>query len=78
MRTARRIIQITLTKHNVVDYQRKGEKWNLIASFNDSEELIKICGHYVFSDERFLNMKPNIDDKIKRIIKNKLKELQDG
>jgi len=35
--------KITLTKHNVVDYQRKGEKWNLIASFNDSEELIKIC-----------------------------------
>jgi predicted house-cleaning noncanonical NTP pyrophosphatase (MazG superfamily) len=35
--------KITLTKHNVVDYQRKGEKWNLIASFNDIEELIKIC-----------------------------------
>ena len=35
--------KITLTKHKVVDYQRKGEKWNLIASFDDMDELVKIC-----------------------------------
>lgn len=45
----------------------------------NKEDLIKICGHYVFSDNNFLkNIKsyyPNIDDEIKMNIKNKLKEL---
>ena len=59
---------------------KRWEKWvdDDFVPEDNKKELIKICGHYVFSDERFLNMKPNIDDKIKRIIKNKLKELQDG
>ena len=42
---------------------------------DNKEELIKICGHYVLSDKTFLNIKPNIDDKIKESIKNKLKDL---
>ena len=45
----------------------------------NKEELIKICGHYVLSNSEFLsNIKscfPNIDDKIKSNISNKLKEL---
>jgi hypothetical protein len=44
---------------------------------DNKRELIEICGHYVFSDERFLNMKPNIDDKIKTVIKNKLRRLNE-
>ena len=41
----------------------------------NKEELIKICGHYIISDMNFQRIKPNIDDKIKTRIKNKLREL---
>ena len=44
---------------------------------NNKKELIKICGHYVFSDDKFLLIKPNIDDKINRVIKNKLRILHE-
>ena len=59
---------------------KRWEKWvdkDFIPE-NNKRELIKICGHYVFSDDRFLKIKPNIDLKIKEVIKNKLKELQNG
>ena len=39
---------------------------------NNKKELIKICGHYVFSDDKFLDIKPNIDSEIKKTIKDKL------
>ena len=39
---------------------------------NNKKELIKICGHYVFSDDKFLDIKPNIDNKIIETIKDKL------
>lgn len=46
---------------------------------SNKEELIKICGHYVLSNPEFLdNIKscfPDIDQKIKSNINNKLKEL---
>ena len=42
---------------------------------NNKEELIKICGHYVLSDKKFLSIKPDIDGEIKTRIKNKLREL---
>lgn len=53
------------------------EKWvdNDFVPQDSKEELIKICGHYVLSDQKFLNIKPNIDDKIKNVIKSKLKSL---
>ena len=53
------------------------EKW-VDKSFKpeeNKEELIKICGHYVFSDSKFVKIKPDIDNKIKDTITNKLKEL---
>ena len=56
---------------------KRWEKWvskDFVPSDN-KKELIKICGHYVLSDKKFLDMKPDIDDKIKLTIKNKLKEL---
>lgn len=60
---------------------KKWEKW-VNKDFDpiiNKEELIKICGHYVLSDFRFLtNIKshfPNIDQQIKNNIKNKLEEL---
>ena len=56
---------------------KRWEKWvddNFIPEKN-KKELIKICGHYVFSDKRFLEIKPDINEKIKYVIKNKLREL---
>ena len=65
--------------YNICYESKRWEKWvdkDFIPE-NNKKELIKICGHYVFSDERFLNMKPNIDDKIKTVIKNKLRRLNE-
>lgn len=56
---------------------KRWEKWvdkDFVPSDN-KKELIKICGHYVFSDKEFLNIKPDIDIKIKNVIKDKLREL---
>jgi len=60
---------------------KKWEKW-VNESFDpyiQKRDLIKICGHYVLSNPEFLNnIKshfPNIDNKIKSNINNKLKEL---
>ena len=69
--------------NNIDDYFRicykskRWEKWvdEYFKPMNNKRELIKICGHYVFSDPNFLDIKPNIDDKIKKVIKNKLEDL---
>jgi hypothetical protein len=60
---------------------KKWEKW-VNQDFDphvNKEELIKICGHYVLSNPNFIdNIKscfPDIDNKIKSNINNKLKEL---
>ena len=58
---------------------KRWEKWvddDFIPEDN-KEELIKICGHYVLSDKKFLDIKPDIDFKIKSTIKNKLRNLFD-
>ena len=63
--------------YNICYKSNRWKKWvskNFIPEDN-KEELIKICGHYVLSDEKFKRIKPNIDDKIIIRIKNKLKEL---
>ena len=56
---------------------KRWEKWvdDDFVPEDNKEELIKICGHYVLSDKKFLEIKPNIDDKIKLKIKNKLGDL---
>ena len=56
---------------------KRWEKWvdNDFVPEDNKKELIKICGHYVFSDKKFIEIKPEIDTKIKLSIKNKLKEL---
>ena len=53
------------------------EKWvdKGFVPYDNKEELIKICGHYVLSDKKFLEMKPSIDSKIKSVIKQKLKDM---
>tara|TARA_Y100000593_G_C4308258_1_gene336917 strand:- start:581 stop:1543 length:963 start_codon:yes stop_codon:yes gene_type:complete len=59
---------------------KRWEKWvdDDFVPEDNKKELIKICGHYVFSDPKFLEIKPNIDLKIRDTIKNKLKELSNG
>ena len=56
---------------------KRWEKWvNAdFDPFTQKEELIKICGHYVLSYPEFLKIKPDIDNKIKLNIKEKLNEL---
>jgi len=58
---------------------KRWEKWvgPEFDPFTQKEELVKICGHYVLSNPKFLEIKPNIDNKIKTNIKNKLKELHE-
>jgi hypothetical protein len=55
----------------------KWEKW-VNEKFNpmkDKIELIRICGHYNFSNPEFINMNINIDDIIKQRLYEKLKKL---
>ena len=56
---------------------KRWEKWvdSNFNPFTQKEELIKICGHYVLSNPKFLDIKPNIDSIIKNNIKEKLNEL---
>jgi fructose/tagatose bisphosphate aldolase len=46
---------------------------------DNKEELINICGHYIFSNPQFLKIKkklsPDIDEKIKSAIKDRLERL---
>ena len=66
--------------YNICYDSKRWEKWvdDDFVPEDNKKELIKICGHYVFSDPKFLEIKPSIDLKIRDTIKNKLKELQDG
>ena len=60
--------------YNICYESKRWEKWvdkDFIPEDN-KKELIKICGHYVLSDKKFLKLKPNIDTEIKQKIKNKL------
>jgi hypothetical protein len=56
---------------------KRWEKWvdKDFVPEDNKKELIKICGHYVFSDKTFLDIKPSIDYKIKKVITSKLSEL---
>ena len=56
---------------------KRWEKWvgKDFVPHENKEELIKICGHYILSDDKFINIKPEIDDKIKMAIKNRLVEI---
>ena len=65
--------------YNICYKSKRWEKWvsNDFIPYENKEELIKICGHYVLSDKKFLLIKPDIDIKIKLAIKNKLRDLYD-
>jgi len=63
--------------YNICYESKRWEKWvgTDFVPEDSKKELIKICGHYVLSDKKFLEMKPDIDDKIKLVIKDKLRSL---
>ena len=65
--------------YNICYDSKRWKKWvnDDFVPEDNKKELIKICGHYVFSNRRFLDIKPNIDDKIKTVIKNKLRRLNE-
>jgi uncharacterized protein VirK/YbjX len=61
---------------------KKWEKWvdKSFDPFQNKEQLIKICGHYVLSNKNFIkkiksNLHPDIDNIIKNNTIQKLKEL---
>ncbi len=63
--------------YNICYESKRWKKWvgdDFIPEDN-KKELIKICGHYVLTNKKFTSIKPDIDDKIKQVITNKLKEL---
>ena len=59
---------------------KRWEKWvgKDFVPEDNKRELIKICGHYVLSNKQFLNIKPSIDNKIKKVIKDKLEHLKNA
>jgi len=59
---------------------KRWEKWvdKDFLPYHNKKELIEICGHYVFSEEKFISIKPNIDEKIKNTLKIKLENLNNG
>jgi len=63
--------------YNICYESKRWEKWvdETFIPVDNKRELIEICGHYVFSDESFLDIKPDIDDKIKKVISEKLRSL---
>ena len=55
---------------------KRWEKWvDKDFDITDKKRLIQICGHYLFSDEGFKKIKPDIDTEIVLEIKYKLGEL---
>tara|TARA_A100001515_G_scaffold136995_2_gene129236 strand:- start:1466 stop:2395 length:930 start_codon:yes stop_codon:yes gene_type:complete len=58
---------------------KRWEKWvdKDFDPFSNKRELIQICGHYVLSEDSFNKIKPNIDNKIKKKIKSKLRSLSE-
>ena len=56
---------------------KRWEKWvdKSFDPYTQKLDLIKICGHYVLSNSKFLDIKPNIDNIIKNNIKQKLYKL---
>lgn len=55
----------------------KWKKW-VPEGFNpedEKEKLVIICGHYVFSDPRFKEIKPNIDEQVKMKVKERLSKI---
>ena len=58
---------------------KRWEKWvdKDFLPHENKKELIEICGHYVFSEDSFKGIKPNIDEKIQQKLREKLRRLSE-
>ena len=63
--------------YNICYDSKRWKKWvdKDFVPEDNKKELIKICGHYVFGQQNFIDIKPSIDNKIKNNIKLKLQEI---
>ena len=53
----------------------KWKKWVNESLIKNESDIIRICGHYVFSDPDFKKIKPNLESKIKSKVKQRVKEI---
>ena len=61
---------------NICYNSKRWEKW-VSKDFNpekNKEKLIKICGHYVFSNNDFIKLKKQLKNDIDEVIKKNIKE----
>jgi len=71
--------------HDIEDYfqicydSKRWEKWvnDEFIPQDNKKQLIEICGHYVFSEDSFKSIKPNIDEKIQQKLREKLRRLSE-
>tara|TARA_R110000824_G_scaffold10866_1_gene47520 strand:+ start:19352 stop:20323 length:972 start_codon:yes stop_codon:yes gene_type:complete len=65
--------------YQICYHSGRWKKWvdNNFIPENNKKEVIKISGHYMLSDDQFLLIKPDIDDKINRVIRKKLRDLNE-
>ena len=61
--------------YNICYNSGKWKKWVKEESIKEEKDIIKVCGHYVFSDPSFKKIRPNLDAKIKSKIKERIKEI---
>jgi hypothetical protein len=58
----------------------KSSKWKKWVSsdfdpYNNKEKLVKITGHYIFSDPEFLDIKPDAKEEVKETIKRRISDI---
>lgn len=63
------------TFYNICYNSGRWKKWVSLDDLKDDKDLISVCGHYMFADEKFLKIKPDIDQIVKQQIKERLKEI---
>ena len=51
---------------------KKGQLYKLKVCFNPKTKLVSICGHYVFAEEAFGEIKPDIDSMVQEKIIDRL------
>ena len=44
-------------------------------SIKEDNDIIKICGHYVFSDPSFKKLRPSLDSEVKIRVQERIKEI---
>ena len=51
------------------------KKWVSIEELSGATQLISVCGHYVFAEEKFKEIRPQIDEAVKDKIKQRIAEI---